>query len=197
MVLVLAVSMLFYLHFNENTPVAKTLKKTTINDTLSGAANSIAYVNIDSLLLQYNFSKDLNDQFVKRKNMLSNQLDGKAASFEKEAVEFQEKVKRGGFLTQQSAELQQSELLKKQQSLQQLEYDLSNQLAKEQQDLNKQLYDSISNFLKVYNEDYNYNFIFSNSLGGNLLFANEKLDITTDVISQLNERYQKSKENGK
>ena len=44
-------------------------------------------------------------------------------------------------------------------------------------------------YLKVFNADKDYQFIFSNSFGDNLLFANERLDITYSVLPGLNAKY--------
>lgn len=191
-VLIIAVILLYVLFFSwkkGQNGAQKQDQKIMKFDSSSASKVSMVYVNTDSLLLQYGFAKELNDQLVKKQKQSKANLESKAAGFQKEAEAFQDKVQRGAFLSQQSAEAQQQELLKKQQGLQQLEYDLTSQLAKEQQDLNKRLYDSITNYLKIYNLNHNYQFILGHTPGGGLLYANEGLDITTDVVKALNERY--------
>ena len=49
-------------------------------------------------------------------------------------------------------------------------------------------------YLKEYNMDYNYQFIFSNSFGDNLLFANDDLDITNSVLEGINAQYESEKD---
>jgi hypothetical protein len=48
-------------------------------------------------------------------------------------------------------------------------------------------------YLKEYNTDQNYQFIFSNSFGDNVLFAIDQLDITYTVLPGLNEKYKAEK----
>ena len=195
-VLIIAVALLYFIVFSSKQQNLKTqdqVHKSTTKDATTTSKTSIVYVNTDSLLTKYQLAIDLNDQLIKKQKMSKANLEAKAASFEKEAAAFQEKVQRNGFLSQQSAEAQQQELMQKQQNLQQLEYDLTNQLGREQQDLNRQLYDSIVNFLRIYNETYNYQFILGHTPGGGLLYANENLDITDTIIKALNSRYTVSK----
>lgn len=193
-VLIIAIALLYFLFFSEKKQNAPSQEiKAAPFDPSTASKVSMVYVNTDSLLVQYQFAKDLNDKLVQRQKSSKAGLESKAASFEKEAAAFQEKVQRNSFLSQQSAESQQQELMKKQQNLQQLEYDLTQQLAKEQQDLNRQLYDSIVNFLKEYNQKYNYQFILGHTPGGGLLYANEKLEITDTIVKILNKRYAVSK----
>ena len=68
------------------------------------------------------------------------------------------------------------------------------QLAEEEQVRNRRLINNIMEYLVEYNKDYNYQFIFSNSFGDNVLFANEQLDITSSVLEGLNEQYESEKE---
>jgi outer membrane protein len=67
------------------------------------------------------------------------------------------------------------------------------QLAEEEQVRNRRLINKIMVYLEEYNTDYNYQFIFSNSFGDNVLFANNKLDITKSVLTGLNEQYLQEK----
>lgn len=191
-ILIIAVALLYFMFFSlkkQNNQSTHTAQQPIVFDSAAASKMSMVFVNTDSLLSQYQLAIDLNDQLVKKQKISKANLESKAASFEKEAAAFQEKVQRNGFLSQQSAEAQQQELMKKQQSLQQLEYDLTTQLGKEQQELNRQLYDSIVNFLKIYNQKYNYQFILGHTPGGGLLYANENLDITETIIKELNNRY--------
>jgi outer membrane protein len=54
-------------------------------------------------------------------------------------------------------------------------------------------------YMKVYTKDKNIQFILGNSFDGKILYANQTLDITQDVLKGLNEQYKpdKSKESKK
>ncbi|MCX6258515.1 MAG: OmpH family outer membrane protein [Bacteroidia bacterium] len=189
-IILVAVAVLYLLHFTgkkaQIIPDRKKVVVTAGHDTLTAP---IVYVNLDSLLLQYKYSKDLNDNFLKKKEKVKADLNDKMQAFEKEVAAFQDKVKRGSFLSQESAETQQAELLEKKQSLEQLQTEMSGRLMDEQEKLNHQLYDSIVSFLKVYNKKYNYQYILSRSYGGDMLLGNDQLNITGTIIQIMNQQY--------
>lgn len=188
-VLFIGLGVLYYLHFSNNDA-----SNNAANSEVSGEQTGqlkVAYVNIDSILLKYNLSLELNDAISKRQANMKAKLDKESADFQQDAQVFQDKVQRGIFLTQQRAEQAQQELLAKQQELQQLEYDYSNQLATEQQKMNIQLFDSITSFINSFNSPEKYQVILGHQLGGNLLYGSEKLDITNEIVNGLNKRYPK------
>ena len=55
-----------------------------------------------------------------------------------------------------------------------------------------QITDSVINFANRYNKTYNADYILGYTKGGGILVANEKYDITQDIITGLNEEYEKS-----
>ena len=85
--------------------------------------------------------------------------------------------------------------MQEQQNLMQLRDQLSLELQEEEQVSNRRLINAIMEYLKEYNKDFNYQFVFSNSFGDNVLFANEELDITYSVLEGLNEQYESEKQN--
>ena len=187
-VLFIGLGVLYFLHFSSNNTTSNNAVSDEVVTTQSGELN-IAYVNIDSVLLQYNLSVELNASLVKKQSVMKSKLDREAQAFEKEAQVFQDKVQRGIFLTQERAQEAQQQLVMRQQELQKLEYDYSNQLAAEQQNMNAQLFDSISSFITEYNTPEKYQVILGHSIGGSLLYGAEQLDITSSIVIGLNDRY--------
>jgi outer membrane protein len=72
-----------------------------------------------------------------------------------------------------------------------LEAKLTQDILTENQNLNKQLVDSLNNFLNVFNADGRYHVILSNNAKDNILMASEVYDITDEVIEGMNNRYKK------
>ncbi|MCK5823299.1 MAG: OmpH family outer membrane protein [Bacteroidales bacterium] len=185
-VLIIAIAVFLYLQFGSAEKPAERPVEKTVEATSS---MQIAYVNIDSLLLNYKLSEELNQEFTRKQEKIKADLQRKADKFQKEAAEFQDKVKRGGFLTQQRAEEEQQKLIDKQQKLQILQNDLGNKLLADQQEMNKQLYNKITSFIAEYNETHKYKFILSNTTGGTLLYGDEDCNITNEVLYGLNSKY--------
>ena len=186
-VLALAVVILFVLQFTgkKESGVTKTF---TAEESASGLL-PIAYVNVDSLLLNYNYSKELNEIIIKKQENSRASVNQKLRSLQTEMQDFQRKVENNAFLTRERAEQEQARLMKKQQELQDFDNRLAQELVSEQQRLNEQLRDTLVSQLRVYNKDKGYQVILSNTMGDNILLAGDAYDITKEVIEYLNKNY--------
>ncbi|MDD3787078.1 MAG: OmpH family outer membrane protein [Petrimonas sp.] len=149
----------------------------------------VAYVDVDSLLTNYNFSKDLNEALMRKEESSRATLNQKQNQLNAAAQEFQRKLQNNAFLSQERAEQEQQRILKMQQEYQQMAERISMEFQQEQLKLNAQLYDTIKVRLEEYNAIKNYEIIYSNTRGDNLLYAKKKYDITPDVIEFLNKKY--------
>ncbi|MCT4616305.1 MAG: OmpH family outer membrane protein [Marinifilaceae bacterium] len=182
-VLIVAVGVLYAIEFSANN---------NNNEQAGGSKEGdIVYINTDSLLLNYNFAKDINEKFLKKQEDSRAELNFKLKKLNQEAVDFQKKIQNNGFLTRQRAEQAQQKLIRKEKDLQNLEEKIKNELFNEQNAINKRLFDSVTNYLEAYNSKKNYNLILSTTKGGNVLFSKNGLDITKEIIDGLNARYTK------
>lgn len=148
----------------------------------------IAFVDIDSLLNNYEFSVTINKEMLRKEENMRLTLSEKARDLQQDIDEFQRKLENNVFATQARAEEEQNRILKKRESYERLSERLASELAAETQKNNITLRDSISSYLKEYNATQGYDLIISR-VGDNLLYANEALDITKEVIKGLNDRY--------
>ena len=165
-------------------------KKTA--EAAEGAQN-IGYVEIDTLMSQYNFCKDYTLLMNKKGENIRNTLASKERSLHNQAAELQKKYESNAFTTRDQLERAQMSLAKQQQDLQALNDQLMTEFANEQNKYNNQLRDSIQAFLKEYNKTKKFDIIISKA-GDNLLYASPKYDITNDVVKGLNKRYKTSPE---
>ena len=148
----------------------------------------VAYVEVDSLMTQYQFCKDYNLLLNQKGENAQNTLAQKQRALQGHAAALQKKYENNGFTTRDELERAQNQLAREQQDLAELEQRLMSELANEQAQLTMELRDSIQAFLKTYNKAHRYDYIFSRQ-GGNILLANKKLDITKEVVAGLNKRY--------
>lgn len=156
-------------------------------------AQKIGYVEIDTLMSQYNFCKDYTLLMNKKGENIRNTLASKERSLHNQAAELQKKYESNAFTTRDQLERAQMSLAKQQQDLQALNDQLMTEFANEQNKYNNQLRDSIQTFLKEYNKTKKFDIIISKA-GDNLLYASPKYDITNDVVKGLNKRYKTSPE---
>ncbi|HEY3388949.1 MAG TPA: OmpH family outer membrane protein [Prolixibacteraceae bacterium] len=182
-VLALAVAGLYIIYFTGNKK-----DKSTQADMVKGAGKplTIAYVKMDSMLFTYELAKKLNSDFAEKREAFKKEYTDKRIKFERDAAAFQEKVQRGGFLTEDRARQEQERLVGVQQEIQKLDYDLTQKLSEMQGQINQQIVDSISSFLKNYNEVKKYDIIINSA---SMLEGSPQFNITKEVTQGLNERY--------
>ncbi|NDV66926.1 OmpH family outer membrane protein [Bacteroides sp. 224] len=149
----------------------------------------IAFVEIDTLLTQYNFWNDLTEQMMKKEENVRGTLNQKMRELEKDAQEFERKIQNNAFVSRERAEQEHGRITKKQNDLQALQNRLTKELADENQKNSLIFRDSINSFLKIYNEDKGYSMIFSKTGFDNLLYADEAYNITKEIVDGLNARY--------
>lgn len=182
-ILGVAVAILFYLQLTGGK--SSNVQKNSDNSGSVKAA-SIAYVKMDSVLYTYDLAKKLTANLQVNQESFKKEYSAKRIKFDKEAAAFQEKVQRGGFLTEERAKLEQERLIGQQQEIERLDYELTQKLNEMQGQINQQIIDSISSFLKSYNADKKYDIILNSA---SMLEGTPKYNITKDVADGLNKRY--------
>lgn len=190
-ILAVAVIALFTLFFTRKP--AKKAVASAENVVVADSNLPIAYLNLDSVLTQYQFAIEASDKLMTKQEDARLKLNTKARTLQSEAADFQRKLENGAFMSRDRAEQKQQELLKKQNDLQELEAKLTNDIMLENQKLNMQLADTINNFLREFNADGRYQVIFANAGKDNILQAADGYDITAEVVEALNTRYNKKK----
>lgn len=190
-VLCIAVIVLYALYFSGRS--ASDVKETggaRVAD--EGGATKIVYINTDTLMTNYLLAVELNEAFLKKQEERRTELNVKAKSLDQEANEFQRKLQNNGFLSEARAIDARDQLLIKQENLRRLQQEMIDKTAREQNDLNRQLFEEITSFLEEYNKEKGFNIVLSTQLGGNVLYAEDGYDITMDIVNRLNENYKKN-----
>lgn len=183
LVLLVAVVVIYVLHFTSAKP-----------DTSAGEGEAssqlsdikIAYVKVDSLILNYDLAQELHDSFTKNQDAYTKEYAARRSKFEEQAAAFREKVQRGGFLTEQRAVQERDRLVGEEQEIMKLDQELSGKLAEMQNANNQQLLDSLMSYLKMFNAERKYSYIFNSS---GILIGDDAHNITKEVLTVLNARY--------
>ncbi|MBR4772460.1 MAG: OmpH family outer membrane protein [Bacteroidales bacterium] len=155
----------------------------------TAVAGDIVYIQIDSLLINYDMYNDLMSAFQSKYQASQDELQKKSRQLESDAKAFENQINKG-LLTRSAAEEQQQRLLRRQENLQNEANNKQLELEEEQFVLNNQVYDAIKTFLENYNAEHQYALILTTSTATNTVIeGNRGLDITNDVIRGLNEEY--------
>lgn len=157
------------------------------------AGLKIAYVEMDSLITQYELYKDYEEELNRKGTNIQNTLAQKQRALEQHAAALQKKYESNGFTTRDELERAQNNIQKEQNELAELADRLNQDFNEEQARINDEARDSIQAFLKIYNKTKKYDYVMVKA-GDNLLIANPRYDITNDVVKGLNKRYKISPE---
>jgi outer membrane protein len=152
----------------------------------------IAYIELDSLRTQYQLYKDYEVILTRKGTDIQNTLDQKRRKLESNAIALQRKFENNGFQTRDELEKAQKGLQQQEVELQELAAKLQNEFVEEELRINQEARDSIQNFIKIYNQKKNFDYVLVKA-GDNLLLTNPKYDITKDIVTGLNKRYNANK----
>ncbi len=191
-VLAVAIVVLYILHFTSGASTV-THSAGRPNGVLPNA--NIVYVNVDSLLPQYDMYYEMKNQLSTKQKRMESEFASKSKNYERGVLDFQDKVQKG-LVTRSKAQEMEQQLMGEQQNLLKLRDQMTQELAEEEQVMNRQLINEIVEYLKVYNQDGKFQYVMSYSFGSNLLFVPDSLDITNDVLKGLNESFDKSEKKG-
>ncbi len=149
----------------------------------------IAFVEVDSLMSQYEFCKEYSLILEKKSRNIQSTLQQKGQKLQQDAASFQQKLQQNA-LDRPTAERMQAALQKQNADLESLQQRLATEFQEETNKYNEALHDSLQHFLAKYNKDKKYTFILTKS-GDNILYADKSADITKEVVAGLNKVYKK------
>ena len=150
---------------------------------------TIAYVEYDSLLSQYKLAQDIQKELVRKEMSINNTMESERKKLQEEAAEFERNMQNGIYITEERAKIEYEKILKKEQEAMKRGQKLVEDLEKKRAEKLTALSNAINNYIKEYNSTKGYDFILTR-IGGNMLYANEALDITKDIVDGLNALYE-------
>lgn len=148
----------------------------------------IVFVDLDTLMANYNFAKDINTDMMRKEEDIKLKLTEKIKNLQANQADFERKYKNNVYATPERAQQEYNRIVKMEQDIAQFEQSMAVEFEKEGAEKNKALRDSINAFIKTYNAEKGYDYILTR-IGDNFLYANEALDITKEVVDGLNSRY--------
>ncbi len=186
-VLFAAVAVLFVLHFTGN----KT-GKAVPSDITGKPAGSIAFVNIDTIIMNFDMANDRKNDLAAKQKTAEAELNSKGTAYQKGVNDYQDKVNKGLVTRATAAQMEQA-LMQQQQELVTLRDKLQQDLMEEQNVVNRQIIDYITRFLEDNKSEYKYQYILGKSFGSLVLYSDSGLDLTKQVLAALNKKYASEK----
>ena len=186
-VLAAAVIALFVLHFSGG---EKTEKKATQAAVQMADPSdiSIAYFNMDSVMSQWDLYFEFQQELGQKQSEMEADFAGKTESFYQRVQDAQYKIERQLVTRSESEQLQQS-LAAEEQELMALQNQYTADLQEQGMVKNRQMIDMIERYITELSEATGYSYVYSYSFGGNLVYGAKPYDITSQVVTGLNEKY--------
>lgn len=155
-----------------------------------GTLPNYRYVDLDSVLLKYNLSKDYNEEMMRMQSNMENEVKRHESSIQSFATSMQQKMQNNGYLSEESYKADQQKIANMQNTAQRSVATLQSNFENAAMTAQKTVNDSIEAFIKDYNAKHGYDAIFFKNA---TLYINPALDITDEVVEGLNARYNKVK----
>lgn len=147
-------------------------------------------MDIDTILEKYNLSKDYNEQMLRLQNSLQTKERQHQNNIQSFGQKMESKYKSGGYLSEASFNQDQKTLAGMQANAERDMNVAAQNAMRQQQAAEKEVMDSIKNYIDVYMTTHTYDAIFFKNA---TLYINPNLDITDEIVEGLNARYNKKK----
>jgi outer membrane protein len=179
-VLLIAVAVLYYLHFAGGSSGSSSSGAVDIKDL------KIAYISSDSVLKYYEFFKVNREKLETKGKRLDQDLKNRAQAFQSDVEAYQRNANN---LTPNQYRAIEEDLGKKRQNLQMYQESLSQELMADQENLTKELYNHITTYLKKFGQENGLQIVMKYDASSDVLYGVDALDISKAVIDGLNKEY--------
>jgi outer membrane protein len=183
-VLVVAIAVLFYLHFSSSKaqPPKAELQ-------MPSGSFRIAYFEMDSIESHYDYLKKVRADIRALEQTKTNELAGLRNDYNKALQQYQQK---GNTMNQEDVAKANEDMMQRESNLKSQEQIKGQEMQNESVNLIQDVKKRIDDFLKSYNKDKRFAYIFASS-PDIIYYKDSAYDITADLIKGLNEDYKKKK----
>jgi len=183
-----AVVVLFVLHFsgNEKTDSSSPAAAERVSGDLSDIR--IAHFNMDSVMAGWDLYFEYQQELNQKQTELETDFAGRTERFYQSVQDAQYKIQKGLVTRSEAQELQQN-LASEEQNLMGLQNQYSMELQEEGLVKQRKLLDMIERYVAELSESTGYEYVYSYSFGGNLVYGAPSNDITPEVIDGLNAKF--------
>jgi len=191
-ILFVLLAVLYFIQFSsssktENIPTVE--KELAIQPLNEGGLN-IAFVNSDTVSKYYEFAKKIQKTLTTKRSEAEGQIKSKYFAYESLVQEFEKASPIMGD-REKMEKAQKIRLLE--QEIMQVEQQLSEQVSRQELELTQSYIVKTNDYMQEIGKTLGYDYVMSYRVGGAMLYANERHDITNEIIKLLNKRYESSK----
>ena len=191
-ILFVLLAVLYFIQFSSstNTENIPTVEKELAIQPLNEGGLNIAFVNSDTVSKYYEFAKKIQKTLTTKRSEAEGQIKSKYFAYESLVQEFEKASPIMGD-REKMEKAQKIRLLE--QEIMQVEQQLSDQVSRQELELTQSYIVKTNDYMQEIGKTLGYDYVMSFRIGGAMLYAKERHDITTEIIKLLNERYESSK----
>ena len=169
--------------------IAFSISVVSCNKTAEVKEVKTAYVDTQVLMKEYTEAKDLEEKYKAQSSEKGRQLEAEINRFKQDASNFQAQAQANG---QEWAQKRGAELQKREQELGYAQQALAQQLQQQGGVEMDSLVSGVKKFIKDYGKKNGYSYIYGTGDAATVLYAEDKYDITKEVVKALNDKYKAS-----
>lgn len=166
--------------------LAVAIAAVSCNKTTESTELKTAYVDTSKLLEEYTEARDIEAKYKAKSEEMGKELDAAVEKFKAEASSFRENAQAKG---QAWAQQKGMELRQREEQLGMAQQAMLQQLQKESGTEMDTLVKGIKKFIKDYGKEKGYAYIYGTGEAATILYAEDKYDITDELIKLLNDKY--------
>ena len=191
-ILFVLLAVLYFIQFSSssNTENIPTVEQELAIQPLNEGGLNIAFVNSDTVSKYYEFAKKIQKTLTTKRSEAEGQIKSKYFAYESLVQEFEKASPIMGD-REKMEKAQKIRLLE--QEIMQVEQQLSEQVSRQELELTQSYIVKTNDYMQEIGKTLGYDYVMSYRVGGAMLYANERHDITNEIIKLLNERYESSK----
>lgn len=191
-ILFVLLAVLYFIQFSSSTKTENipTVEKELAIQPLNEGGPNIAFVNSDTVSKYYEFAKKIQKTLTTKRSEAEGQIKSKYFAYESLVQEFEKASPIMGD-REKMEKAQKIRLLE--QEIMQVEQQLSEQVSRQELELTQSYIVKTNDYMQEIGKTLGYDYVMSYRVGGAMLYANERHDITNEIIKLLNERYESSK----
>jgi outer membrane protein len=193
--LVSVVSLIFVLlQYNQISTLKEEVSKSKITDSISPGQVKVAYVNLDSINAKYEFILEKSKELQANLETADKKLQQEIQTRQKEADELMYYMQNGN-PTAEDKRVSEGRLMQLQNELAQIQQQEEQRLMESETALQTELHNRVSEYIEKVSKEQGWDYVFAYQQAAPLLmFGNPLYDLTSTVITGLNEEYTKTKQ---
>lgn len=146
----------------------------------------VVYVDANKLINGYQRMVDARSDYQGKVNIWKSNIDTLSSELTRKIKEFEKDKPR---MTLREIEVTQELIATKENQFREFQQAMNIKAQKEDEEMTKKIVDEINNYLKQYGEKHGYAIIFAATSYGNIAYAKEGLDLTDQILKELNQAY--------